>query len=291
MKHKARLLLVAALGIGLAGYAGRGFVRDVWDEYRSPRLPEATPYQFSSGQNSGVGSLGEVTNPFETGYSTSEHYVLETAPTPKPPRQDPLAFIGTLPTEKNLDVPFTSQAPLSSWDAPYQEACEEASVIMVDAYYRGETGRIPPDQADAAILKLVAYAKTALGLGEDADAEQMARLVKDYYGYEEVIIKPLTKADDIKEVIALGYPVIIPAAGKLLGNPNFLNGGPAYHMVVVRGYTPTMFITNDPGTRKGEEYVYDYATLLSAARNWTGSKETILQGEPVMMVVLPTKKP
>ncbi|MCR4279964.1 MAG: hypothetical protein NUV82_00890, partial [Candidatus Komeilibacteria bacterium] len=40
-----------------------------------------------------------------------------------------------LPAEYNLDVPFMSQAPHANWDLPYQEACEEASLIMVDYFW------------------------------------------------------------------------------------------------------------------------------------------------------------
>ena len=34
----------------------------------------------------------------------------------------------------NLSVPFTSQAPEQNWDEPWQDACEEAAVLMLDAY-------------------------------------------------------------------------------------------------------------------------------------------------------------
>ena len=32
--------------------------------------------------------------------------------------------------EINLDIPFTSQAPSLNWDQPYQDFCEEASILM-----------------------------------------------------------------------------------------------------------------------------------------------------------------
>ena len=35
-----------------------------------------------------------------------------------------------LPEEINLPVPFTPQAPHANWELPYQEACEEAAVLM-----------------------------------------------------------------------------------------------------------------------------------------------------------------
>jgi len=284
----AACLLVLALG-GVA-YVERRPILDAWAAWNAPKLPPASAYVPSSGSATGVGGQNAIT-PFEAGYSTSQHYTLETAPQVKPPKGDPLAYTGTLPAEANLDVPFTTQAPYANWDYPYQEACEEASAIMVDAFYRGKTGRISQATADAAILSLVAYEKSTLGFYEDTTAAQTADFIKGYFGYENVIAKPLTSVDDIKKAVALGYPVIVPAAGKLLGNPNFRNGGPAYHMLVIRGYTPTLFITNDPGTRNGLEYTYTYETLMHAAHEWNGTPANVTEGKPMMIVVIPNDAP
>jgi hypothetical protein len=289
--HKQRIVLgVFLLGLVLltGGYLGRGWIRSTWAALMAPTLPAATAYVPSSRTPTGTGGQ-DVTTPFEPGYSTSENYTLETAPQVKPPSTDPLAFTGTLPREVNLDVPFTTQAPHANWDYPYQEACEEASAIMVDAFYDGKTGRIPVAEADDLIKKIVAYEKATLGFYEDTNAEQTAQFIKGYFGYDTVLVKPLTSAEDIKKVVALGHPVIVPFAGKLLGNPNFRNGGPPYHMLVIRGYTPTLFITNDPGTRNGFAYTYTYETIMNAAHDWVGSKDTITQGKKYMIIVLPNE--
>ena len=42
--------------------------------------------------------------------------------------------VTVLTKEINLDVPFTSQAPHLNWDQPYQDFCEEASVLMAVQY-------------------------------------------------------------------------------------------------------------------------------------------------------------
>ena len=39
-----------------------------------------------------------------------------------------------LPASLLLEVPFTSQAPFGNWDEPYQEACEEAVMLMLMHY-------------------------------------------------------------------------------------------------------------------------------------------------------------
>ena len=43
-----------------------------------------------------------------------------------------------LPEAVSLEVPFTAQAPDGDWSMPYQEACEEAVIIMAKAYLDGE---------------------------------------------------------------------------------------------------------------------------------------------------------
>lgn len=279
------LLTVAIIAAAAFGYVSRVAVRDAWEAWRAPKLPPAKAYAPSRE------TAGEIVpsapSPVEGGLSASEHYVLETNPTAKKTQGDPLAFTGKLPAEVNLDVPFTSQAPKSNWDFPYQEACEEASAIMVDGYYRGERGKIPADRADKAILAIVDFQKKNYGFYEDTTAEQTAKFIKEAYGYSRVIVKPLTSVEEIKKPLALGYPVIVPFAGKLLGNPNYRNGGPPYHMMVIRGYTVDKFITNDPGTRKGEGYLYDPLTIMNAAHDWTGSKDTVSTGKAYMIVVLP----
>ncbi|MCI0478997.1 C39 family peptidase [Candidatus Uhrbacteria bacterium] len=277
---------VAVLVAGASAYLGRGHLRDAYDAWRAPELPPAVPYQPTVRPVSSP-SVPEGPSPFEPGHSTSENFILETSPVVKaqPGGIDLLAYEGPIPASVNLDVPFTTQAPFTNWDMPYQEACEEASAIMVDAFYRGLTGTMEPLEADGAILKLVAYQKMTLGFYEDTTSEELAQVIRDYFGYRDVEVRPFGTGDDLKKVLAQGYPVIVPMAGKLLGNPNFRNGGPLYHMLVVRGYTPDYFITNDPGTRKGEGYTYDEATILNAAHDWNGGNVT--EGERLMIVVLP----
>jgi len=46
-------------------------------------------------------------------------------------------------------------------------------------------------------------------------------------------------------------------------------------------------VTNDPGTRKGEEYQYAPDVLLNAIHDWNGSGDTIEEGRKAMIVVYP----
>src|SRR5258708_25978870 len=60
-----------------------------------------------------------------------------------------------LPAAVILPVPFTSQAPLNNWDAR-QHTCEEASLVIVDRYLRGDHsgGLIDPKTANQSISQV-----------------------------------------------------------------------------------------------------------------------------------------
>jgi uncharacterized protein YvpB len=179
-----------------------------------------------------------------------------------------------LPSTFKIRVPFTPQAPHANWDDPYQEACEEASLIMVNAYWQNYG--LSSNRADDEIKALVNY-QTAQGLGQDITIEQVAQIAEEYYGFKTRMLHNPT-IEDIKREISWENPVIIPAAGRKLGNPYFSGAGPWYHMLVVTGYDRNEFITNDPGTKRGKGYKYKYQTLMDAIHDWTGVKEEIETG-------------
>ena len=95
-----------------------------------------------------------------------------------------------------------------------------------------------------------------------------AEMAEITYGLEAELIE-LNSIDDVKEIIRTGYPLILPCAGRELKNPNFKQPGPLYHMLVVKGFLADgAIITNDPGTRKGENYIYEADVLWNAIADW-----------------------
>ncbi|OGY50361.1 MAG: hypothetical protein A3J59_01170 [Candidatus Buchananbacteria bacterium RIFCSPHIGHO2_02_FULL_56_16] len=193
-----------------------------------------------------------------------------------------------LPSTLDYPVPFTSQAPYTVWDDLHQEACEEASMIMADAFFNDRA--LTAHSAEQALLNLVKW-ETDQGYLVDVTAAEAAQIMVDYFGLSAEVVTEVT-VDRIKTELNKGKLVIVPAAGRELGNPNFRRPGPIYHMLVIRGYDGTRFITNDPGTRKGEKYTYAYDTLLSAIHDWDHDRarggmtnEEIAQGRKVMIVV------
>lgn len=187
-----------------------------------------------------------------------------------------------LPESVNLDVPFTPQAPRGNWDLPYKEACEEASVIMAMLYFRGKNA-ISPQQADGEIVKLVQFVEES-GYSIDMTAEETVEVINAYYGDEvEAELVLSFTADDIKRVLAEGNLVVMPFAGRQLDNPHFRAPGPLYHMLTVKGYNKNGFITNDPGTKFGSNFVYSYETIMSANHDWNNGN--VVEGKKAMIVM------
>ncbi len=189
----------------------------------------------------------------------------------------------TLPDEINLSVPFTSQAPHKKWDLPYKEFCEEASTFMASSYIKGTS--IPsPEFADAELLKIKAFEEQRFGFYEDTNAEQTSIILKEYFGIDRVKVVYDPTATMIRDAVAHKQLVLVPAEGTLLGNPHFRHPGPPYHMVVVKGYTKTgQFITNDPGTQFGADYLYAPDVLMNAMHDWNGGD--VINGKKVILIV------
>lgn len=174
-----------------------------------------------------------------------------------------------LPAAINLAVPFTSQAPKGIWDDFTEETCEEASFLMALAYYKGKPeGMLDPAWVDGELHAMVDV-ENGLGYGISISTAQFTSFAQAYADTSARIIENPT-TDDLRTELAAGNPVIVPAYGRKLGNPFFTGEGPLYHMLVLRGYTTTTFIANDPGTRHGENYQYTFDVLMNAIGDWDG---------------------
>lgn len=201
----------------------------------------------------------------------------------KLPAASPKPREESIPAEFNLDIPFAVQAPFAVWDAVHEDACEEASAIMAAHFVLGKK---LSDAAyiDGEILKIVDWETKNFGFWKDTDAEKTAEILRKFYGLKDVRVQYDITLDDVKKEIAKGFPVILPAAGRALKNPYFSGEGPFYHMVVAKGYTKDgKIITNDPGTKRGKNFVYDGAVLFNAIHDWNNGD--VMNGRKAMVVV------
>lgn len=190
-------------------------------------------------------------------------------------------------SEVLLNVPFTSQAPYADWDELHNEACEEASVIITAHYLDGDKqANIPAAEAEGEIQNMVSWEIKKLGSHRDLSAEETVNyLAKEYLSFDNAQVYTDFSRDNIKKELSDGKPVIVPAAGRLLGNPYFKQPGPVYHMLVIIGYDNNNYITNDVGTKRGREYKYPYEQLENAVHDWNGTPDNINSGQKVYITL------
>lgn len=248
--------------IGGFGFAMRGSVRDFLYEARKPQVPAAVPVDVATAPVTNVNAA----KPANANVN---------APTPAP-----------IPAAYNLAVPFAIQAPFANWTGSYEDGCEEASALMVHYYYTKQLFE-NQDEVKEELDRTFVWQDRVIGYNYDTTAEETARMLREYFGYKKVEVTTDVTAARIKKEIASGRPVIVPAYGKALLNPNFRNGGPDYHMLVIKGYTKDTFVSNDPGTRRGADYVYPATRLLDAVHDWNDGD--VEHGKKVMIIVHPNR--
>ncbi len=193
------------------------------------------------------------------------------------------ASITILPEQISLEIPFTSQAPHQNWSMPYQEFCEEASMLMAASYAKNQTISSPQD-ADKKLKALQKFEMEKFGFYQDTTAEETALILQEYFDLKKTRVAYNPSILDIKTALAQNKAIILPFAGQQLDNPNFRQPGPLYHMLVIKGYTKNGdFITNDPGTRRGADYIYKESVIMNAIHDW--NKGDVYKGKKVMIIV------
>lgn len=195
----------------------------------------------------------------------------------------------TSPLISKAVVPFISQAPLSQWDDIYQQdGCEEAAAIMAMAWVSGKT-KLDKTEARDLILEISNFEKEKYGEALDVHVKDVISWIfKDWFKYDKVRLLENTTLEQMKKELAAGNIILAPTNGQALKNPNFKSPGPERHMVVITGYDAAKktFITNDPGTRNGENYRYEESLLYKAIRVYpTGYHQEIIGEEKTVIIV------
>lgn len=194
-----------------------------------------------------------------------------------------------LPNKHLIETVFIQQAPEKNWDDPWQESCEEASLLTIDYFYQNiESITIEQNRDD--ILNMIEF-ETSQNLPDDINVFQMSLVAQEYLGYQTEIIDNPT-IDEIKKYLSQDIPIIVPAAGKILyeENKHFNSGGPYYHNIVILGYDDNTqkFTVHDVGTKAGAYFKYSYSLLMESIHDFpvSGNKEDILIGEKKVLVLL-----
>jgi hypothetical protein len=238
-------------------------------------------------QNSGAESSGSVVS------------VPVPAPTPTPiptpaptPTPAPASTTEKLPQSALISgVPFTAQAPFGDWQDPKeQHGCEEASLTMAAYWISGKA--LTGDVALREIIAISDFEQAKYGNYYDTSSADTLKLLEDYYGFKNAQVRSGITADDIKSELAKGSLVVMAIDGTKLGNPHYTPPGPERHQLVVIGYDDVkkQFVTNDPGTRYGKAYRYDYDVFMAAVRDYKTGFDVPFDGVVKTMIVIGKKQ-
>jgi len=172
-----------------------------------------------------------------------------------------------IPAKYLLQMPFYSQAPGGNWDAFHEDMCEEASLLNAGLYLLEK--KLSVEKYDQELKALQEIEKRNIGEWKSTTISETKKLSDIYFEGKlksKIIDDPTIEA--IEAEVAAGNPVIVPLAGREVGNPNYTPPGPIYHMLVVKGYNEKFFITNDVGTRKGDSYVFPKSVIMDKMHDW-----------------------
>lgn len=181
----------------------------------------------------------------------------------------------------NLDVPYTSQAPEKNWEEPWQNACEEAAVLMLDAYIKGYG--LSPLSAKDELQRMVNWEKERNWFTSIKAADVQKLFTEYLQSKNKVTIVENPTVAQIKKYLDAGKPILALANGKTLGNKYYANGGPDYHAFIIRGYTKDSFITNDPGVNRGANFVFPIKDVMTSLHDWNSGD--VKNGTPVIIVI------
>lgn len=211
-------------------------------------------------------------------------------PTPTPiesPSPTPTPVVGE--GKVQLAVPYISEAPDGIWSGPWKNACEEASITMIEKYYNGIYN--PSIQESKDFMWMLFTKQNELwGSNADADAYRTDILINDYTSYNsQIVLNPTI--EQIKAQIDQGNPVVSFHYGKLLYNPGipFLATGSYYHVMVIIGYDDTTgdFITHDDGDIKtGVAHRYEYGLFMNSLADFSFARRAA-DGPPTVIFTFP----
>lgn len=178
-------------------------------------------------------------------------------------------------------VPFFSQAPDGNRNEPYQNACEEASIVLAYYYIKGLNPSKSQYRKD--LLNLMVWEQENLWHHKDTTIQEFLILIKKYLSIQSSYILNNPSVNDIKKLIFEWKIIVAPFRGKMIGNPHYALGWPDYHVMVINWYTADKFITQDVGTIRWKDRYYDISTIMNAMGN--GNKKELDKNEKRIIVM------
>jgi len=180
-------------------------------------------------------------------------------------------FAQTFSAPVRLAVPYVSEVPDGKWVGSWKNACEEASITMLQQYYSGK--KVVTVAAAKSFMQNLFNIEHGLWNSDaNTDVAQTVKLITDNADFNGRVVEAPT-VESIKAELDAGRPVIAPINGFTLGNKNipFLARGSGYHMFVIIGYDDAaqQFIVNDTGdTIAGPGHRYAYALIMRSMHDF-----------------------
>lgn len=182
-----------------------------------------------------------------------------------------------------LQVPFSAQAPTNNWAR--NEDCEETSITMANAFLTGTTeDKLPASAAQNAINNLKMWKEANLGYNINTGVEATTKMAEGAFGLKIKQLPNFT-IDELKQALINKHPILLPINARMLGNKQYENDGPTYHIIVIRGFKGNTFIVNDPGTNNGDGNLYSFTVLQKASADWNNITKTMDPTRKIALVI------
>lgn len=165
------------------------------------------------------------------------------------------SLLAQTPEAKQLAVPYVSQVPDGAWVLPWSQACEEASISMIQYFYEGKTA--PSKQEGKNFMQsMITWENEQWKKNEDTNAVETEELIETKSSFEASVKRNPT-IEDIKEELRDGQPVIA-----FLDMNKLYQEAPLpdpFHVVVISGFDEgaKTFTVLDPAREGAKAYSYD----------------------------------
>ncbi len=171
-------------------------------------------------------------------------------------------------------IPFVSQAPYGVWIDPWASFAEEASAYMAYLWVNG-LEKPAGEVAGQALLSLRDWELANLGAYQDSDLDQTLRILTEFYQLQAQISYDVTR-ETMQAHLDQGSILLVPVQN--LENPHYGEPGPVFHMLLIYGYEGENFLSNDPGTSRGEGYSYENQKILESVQDLNGEVRMLVVG-------------
>lgn len=166
-------------------------------------------------------------------------------------------------TTVELPVPYVPQAIDGHWVAPWDESCEESSLLMVENYY-AKSILVDPQTAKRRMQSMIDWEMVVFNKYDDTNADETLQLIRAHADFEAHIVQNPT-IEAIKSELDAGRPVIAMVDMYQLYAEKDL--GDSFHVLVINGYDEVKkeFIVRDPAR---EKRAYGYDRLMKSLHDY-----------------------